>query len=98
MHTGWFEHVKDWERIKGLAEASGVETEDIGGDAMAEIPSYQLPASLEDGQQRCHFCGQTIRWGLTHKGKKAPFDAEPPHQNHWGTCPEHKKAREKFPR
>ena len=52
----------------------------------AEPHPASLPESLEPYPSSCQFCGKPIRWGTTHKGNKAPFDAEPPHANHLGSC------------
>ena len=40
----------------------------------------------------CRFCKHTIQWGTTNRGRPAPFDLQPPHFNHWITCPERAKA------
>lgn len=60
---------------------------------------HQLPATLEDesNPQPCRLCGRGILWGRTTKGKRVPFDVEPPHPNHWITCTKQAQARRAFP-
>lgn len=48
----------------------------------AEITPGSLP-------QSCRTCGRLIVWGLTNKGRRAPFDFPPSEHgsvNHWVTC------------
>lgn len=48
----------------------------------AEIPPGSMPRA-------CGTCGAEIVWGLTNKGRRAPFDfpaSEYGYVNHWVTC------------
>lgn len=64
-------------------------------------PDHAYAQSVERIPQPCRFCGQPIIWGLTNTGKRAPFDAQPDetgrHLNHWVSCPERGKARQRYP-
>lgn len=56
----------------------------------AEIPAGSLP-------QDCRYCGAQIMWGITNKGRRAPFDlpATPyGYVNHFLTC-KHPPVRRK---
>ena len=86
-----------WAKMKAEAEEAGVDIGDLEWDG---VEPYQLPDKLDGPHMAhpCRFCGVSIRWGTTHKGKKAPFDDVPPHANHWSTCSQRTKAREAFPK
>lgn len=56
--------------------------------APSELPGYPKPGF-------CRSCLAAVVWGVTTTGRAAPFDAEPPHPNHFITCPQassHRKA------
>jgi len=61
-----------------------------------ETPAHLLPSVLFDEWKRCQFCGGKLRKGRTNKGRPSWFDDEPPHANHWATCPNKEQAREFF--
>jgi hypothetical protein len=58
---------------------------------MAEYEPHVYAASVEPHSVGlCRGCGRSIVWGLTNRGRKAPFDnPESPdgYVNHWVTCP-----------
>lgn len=76
----------------GAAEELQHELDAITDTREPEVPQYTLPAKLSDERMKCRFCGSEIIWGTTHKGRRAPFDASEPHQNHWATCANRKSA------
>ena len=48
----------------------------------AEITAGSMPMP-------CRTCGAQVVWGITNKGRRAPFDfpaTEYGHVNHWVTC------------
>lgn len=55
-----------------------------------------IPPSERLRTSPCRFCGQSIVWGLTANGRRAPFDPDTL-RNHWITCPERGAARKAFP-
>ncbi len=85
-------------------DEGGAVQQSMLGDGDDAIPSHELPDYLTDKQAACRFCYRQIRFGMTKKGKRggkgkpAAFDADPPHRNHWITCPEADKAREAYKR
>lgn len=71
----------------------------IGWMSVAEEPPvHLLPIGPLEGEVRCKFCTAMVRFGVTVKGNRAPFDLEDPHVNHWSTCEGRKNARQAFPR
>lgn len=66
---------------------------------MSEPVTY-TPAQCMDTAQpstpgRCKGCASPILWGKTTTGKGAPFDVDPPHPNHFITCPERQRFKTK---
>lgn len=50
----------------------------------------------EDNEAACKYCGASILWCITAKGKKMPVDIledEGPTTSHFDTCPEAEKRR-----
>ncbi len=57
---------------------------------MAEHPPHIYADSVELAPTSCRTCGRRIVWGLTVKGRRAPFDyprSSDGYVNHWVTCP-----------
>jgi hypothetical protein len=63
---------------------------------MTEPAPHTLPKELLKRWKPCDFCGQRLRAGYTNKDKVSWFDDEPPHANHWVTCPKRDVARQHF--
>lgn len=63
-----------------------------------EPPSHQLPQGELGPEEQCRFCPEQVRFGKTVKGNRAPFDAQPPHLNHWISCQGRVRARKAYPR
>lgn len=82
----------DWRPLHPLPVVHHVALATAMSDELPPPPPYLLPATLEEARVRCRYCSAIIRWGKTIKGKRAPFDFEPPHVNHFSTCPRAKKV------
>ena len=52
-----------------------------------EHPDWEYAAEVNDSGE-CDDCHQDILWGVTIRGKKAPFDTEKPYRVHLVTCPD----------
>ena len=51
-----------------------------------EHPDWEYAAEVSDSGE-CDACHQEIVWGVTLRGKKAPFNTEKPYRVHLVTCP-----------
>ncbi len=56
-----------------------------------------IPPTERGKTSPCRFCGRAVVWGLTRRGRRAPFDPDTM-RNHWTTCPEQGDARKALPR